>query len=120
MKIRTSIKLIGVCLFIVSCGNKSSLNFSQSGFDPSTYHYERPFAMSTNEKLLDDHQIIKKVDLYELIPDLDSLPLEQESFFEVYDNLKLGAEEFSKYVVLKKTADCQSQIGYCEAYYIKK
>jgi hypothetical protein len=120
MKIRTSIILLCMGLFFVSCGKKSALAFSHNESDPTTYHYERPFAMSTNEKLLDDHVIIKKVDLYELIPDLDTLPLEKESFFEVYDNLKLNAEDYSKYVVLKKTAGCMSQIGYCEAYYIKK
>jgi len=76
--------------------------------------------MSIDESLLEQNPIIHEVDLREKITGFDTLPITQESFQQIYDFLKVDQNLYSKYTVLKKTADCQALVGYCKAYYIKR
>lgn len=77
--------------------------------------------MSTSEELIEKYGYYKKVDLREVIPDLDSLPITYDSFHEVYEALAIEATDIpSNFSVLKKDATCTAQIGYCEAYIIKR
>lgn len=111
--------VLTLILFTSSCGKNSSGVFSEGSIIPS-YEYVRPFAMSTNEKLLEQYEIIHEVDLRNEIPGFENLPIEQESFQQIYDLLKVDQNLYSKFTVLKKTADCQALVGYCKAYYIKR
>ena len=118
LKLASIILLLAVSSTFVSCGNKLKVSLPSSQ-DPH-YEYIRPFAMSTNEKLLESHPVIKEIDLHDSIAELDTLPIERESFQRIYDLLKVDQSVYSKYVVLKKTPECQALIGYCKAYYIQK
>lgn len=111
------LSLLTISLIIVSCG-KDFIN--KDDLDDSTGGNVRLFQMSTNEKLILNNKVVKIVNLYDILPHLDSLPLEKESFFEVYDNLALNQNLYkSKTVVLVKTTDCLTPIGYCQAYYLR-
>lgn len=112
------ISVLFLCL-ISACGKNSSPVFTNETATPP-YEYVRPFAMSTNEKLLDQNSIIHFVDLREVIPNFDMLPITQESYQQIYNLLKVDQNLYSKYTVLKKTADCQALVGYCHAYYIRR
>lgn len=79
------------------------------------------FKMSTQEELINKYPTIVTIDLYEYLPHLDSLPIEYDSFMEVYHQLELlGAKHETQYAVLKKSPNCSAQIGYCEAVLIKR
>lgn len=79
------------------------------------------FRMTTQEELLNKYPIVEEVNLYEYLPHLDSLPIEYDSFMEVYHVLEtLGAKNDTRYAVLKKSQNCQALIGYCEAVLIKR
>lgn len=103
---------------LASCGKNGDSN-SIVGTNPN-YEYVRPFAMSTNEILLQQNPIIHEVDLREKITGFDTLPITHESFQQIYDLLKVDQNIYSKYTVLKKTPDCQALVGYCKAYYIDR
>lgn len=79
------------------------------------------FRMSTQEELLNKYPNVEEVNLYEYLPHLDSLPIEYDSFMEVYHVLEtLGSKFETRYAVLKKSQNCQALIGYCEAVLIKR
>ncbi|MGZ3790144.1 MAG: hypothetical protein ACXVLQ_16545 [Bacteriovorax sp.] len=104
---------------LVSCGKNNVLVTIHS---PHNVDVAMPrFFLSNQEALLDRYAIIKKIDLYEVLPHLDSLPIEYDSFIEIRDVLKIEAIKYNaNRAVLKKTNDCMAQVGYCEAYLILK
>jgi len=114
-------KLIFILVLSIfsACGKKVN-SVIDNGSALPTNEYVRPFAMSTNEKLLEENHIVHVVDLREVIANFDTLPLTQESYQQIYDLLKVDQNLYSKYTILKKTADCQALVGYCKAYYIKR
>lgn len=107
-------------LFLSSCGpGMVKVDWLKS---PAVFkNAQSSFRMSTQEELINKYPTIEEVDLYEYLPHLDTLPIEYDSFMEVYHVLEtLGAKHDTRYAVLKKTQNCSSQIGYCEAVLIKR
>lgn len=81
----------------------------------------KKFRMSTQESLIAKYPIMEEVDLYELVPNLDSLPIHYDSFMEIYRALEIkGATIQSTFVILKKDPNCLSEVGYCRAVFIKR
>lgn len=117
----SSCRWIGLFILILtlnSCG-KGSINVLLN--KPDVLKTKMVFRMSTQEKLLDRYSIAASINLYEILPELDSLPIEYESFAQVYSALKEQGEIYSShYAVLIKTDSCASQIGYCEAYLLNR
>lgn len=88
---------------------------------PQIFKKKMVFRMSTQEKLLERYPVAASINLYELLPELDSLPIDYDSFAQVYNALKQQGEIYSShYAVLVKTDSCSSQIGYCEAYLLNR
>ncbi len=110
-------------IFLGSVSCKVNTEVEKSVFNPPPSQessYETSFFLSTQENLLDKFEIIKQVNLYEYIPDLNELPIEYDSFAQVYNVLKEDAQALNaNRAVLKKDENCVAQIGYCEAYFIK-
>lgn len=89
--------------------------------DPNASYQKDHFFMSTDETLIEKYGHYKKVNLYELFPNLDYMPIEKESFWAIQDALETEALELpSNYAVIKKTPECLALVGYCEAYIIKR
>lgn len=113
--------LILILLGSVACKVNTEVEKSVINPPPSQESsYETNFFLTTQENLLDNFAVIKQVNLYEYIPDLNELPIEYDSFAKVYNVLKEDAQTFNaNRAVLKKDENCVAQIGYCEAYFIK-
>lgn len=104
---------------VTACGKH---NLKIKIFDDQKVSYAKDsFYMSTNEDLVEKYGYFKKINLYDLIPHLNDLPIEKESFWEIQDALEIEAIDLaSNYAVILKSPDCSAQVGYCEAYIIKR
>lgn len=111
--------LIMLFLFI-SCSGSINLSGLQSKNQLPPTYTTQVFAMSTADFLLTEYpekyQVVKTINLYDLLPHLDQLPITQESFEEIMDALEGEAKrENANRAYLTKNADCTAQIGYCQA-----
>lgn len=107
-------------LLLSSCG-KGDLKIKLKNDPGANSTPEKIFRMSTQESVIEKYPVIEEVNLYELIPHLDSLPIHYDSFMEIYRVLELkGTIIQSRYVVLKKDPSCTSDIGYCRAVFLKR
>lgn len=114
--------IVSVCSFILlsSCG-KGDIKIKLKNDPGANNSPEKIFRMSTQESIIEKYPVIEEVNLYELIPHLNSLPIHYDSFMEIYRVLELkGTIISSRYVVLKKDTACTSDIGYCRAVFLKR
>lgn len=106
--------------FLTSCG-RGNLTVKLKEVPTENDKQTKKFRMSTQEELLNKYPVIEEVDLYELVPNLDSLPIHYDSFMEIYRALEIkGATIQSSFVILKKDPNCLSEVGYCRAVFIKR
>lgn len=120
MKFSSILILILSAMVLASCGRGDLKVKLKEG--PSTDNKQtKRFRMSTQESLIDKYPVMEEVDLYELVPHLDSLPIDYDSFMEIYHALELkGTTIQSRYVILKKDPSCTSDVGYCHAVFINR
>jgi hypothetical protein len=118
INIMINLILLFAITLTTSCGKESFVSFKKESL-PET-EYSRTFQMTTNKNLLLRYKAVHVIDLREVIADFDNLPIEQESFQEIYDLLKMDQDRYSRTTVLIKSPDCEALVGYCKAVYIKR
>lgn len=120
MRIFFFISLISSLTLFTSCG-RGNLKIKLKEESLPENKQINKFRMSTQEELVNKYPVIEEVDLYELVPNLDSLPIHYDSFMEIYRALEIkGATIQSTFVILKKDPNCLSEVGYCRAVFIKR
>lgn len=105
-------------LIAISCGKgKVDVDIKNTG---SNQYKTGNFFMSTNEDLIADIGVIKKVNLIDLIPELHSLEIEKESFWLIMERLERVSNHIeSDYVVITKEG-CAAKVGYCFGYFLNR
>ncbi len=99
---------------LISCGkNKIEVNLKPKEI--------LPFYLSNQESLVSDYPVIKKVDLREVVFDLEELPIEYDSFEKIYRSLLSYSKKYRfNRAVLVSGDNCDVPITYCFAYLIYK
>lgn len=111
--------LLLIFLLISSCGKNSiivNLKNKKSDTAPPLRYY-----LTNQEYLIDQYDVLEIVDLRLIVPDLENLPIEVESFEAIHHALGNYSKiyQFNR-GVLKSGDDCHALIGYCYAYLIFK
>lgn len=111
---------ISILILLISCnGSIEVIGLKDKEKTPEKIINTR-FAMSTAESSLtlfpEKYHVVSTINLYDLVPHLDQLPITEDSFIEVMDVLEAEANrENANRAFLIRTGDCNAPIGYCQA-----
>lgn len=113
-------------LLTTSCGNKTEIFLKDKKSSVSKYEKDRFYLYVGSdyvgsEDILTRYQVVRAVNLYDIVPELDSLDIESDSFYLIIDRLKENSIDVPyNYGAIIKSDDCFAPIGYCKAYILKK
>lgn len=110
--------LILILFLLCGCGNKIDVTLEKQSKKILT---KGRFFITTNESSISSYNIVKRFNLYTLIPNLDELDISENSY-EIISEALEHASRYEPYnvAVLVKDDNCLVEVGYCRAVLIKK